>query len=286
MIEEFKISNELLSATIKRKGAELCSVRNTRSGYEFIWQAGDVWPRHAPNLFPIVGSLLDHEYIYQGKNYSLSHHGFARDLNFDLLHQSEHSAAFVLRSNEATLAKYPFKFTLLITYTLNGDTLEQRFRVINEGDKIMPVSFGGHPAFNADPIQDHYIEFSEEEDVKSNHLTVPYIDDQMFDVINKDKIDLDTSTFNEDALIFEGLKSEYVSLKSKYNKREVKVRIKEFPYLGIWSKPAAPYVCIEPWQGLADLLSHNKELIDKKGMFLLAPQKQLTKSFTMQFIDK
>ena len=93
-MNQFIIRNEELTVIINKKGAELCSVKDN-NGTEFMWQAEAVWPRHAPNLFPIIGSLLDHEYTWQGKTHPLRHHGFARDLDFDMLHQSEHSICFV-----------------------------------------------------------------------------------------------------------------------------------------------------------------------------------------------
>ena len=134
MISKYSIQNKFLTVNINRLGAELCSVIDSE-GTEFIWQAGEVWPKHAPNLFPIVGSLLDHEYTYQGETYSLSHHGFARNKNFELLHQSEHSVCLVLQHDEETLHSYPFKFTFLITYTLEANNLSQTFRVINDDDR-------------------------------------------------------------------------------------------------------------------------------------------------------
>ena len=156
MINRFRIHNEFLDVHVNQKGAELSSVKN-KAAREFIWQAEHIWQRYAPNLFPIVGSLLDHQYVYEGTTYNLSHHGFARDLEFDVLHQSEHSICFILQQNQDTYQSYPFNFTLLITYTLNENTLEQAFRVINKDTKMMPVSFGGHPAFNVKAIDEYEI---------------------------------------------------------------------------------------------------------------------------------
>ena len=282
MINRFRIHNEFLDVRIHRKGAELCSVKNTDQ-FEFIWQSGPVWQRHAPNLFPIVGSLLDHEYSYNSKIIQLTHHGFARDLDFDVLHQSEHSICFILQENQDTLDSYPFDFTLLITYTLNENTLEQAFRVINKDTKMMPVSFGGHPAFNVKAIDEYEIQFEYNEDVQANTLEGPYISDSKVDVIKGNKIPLNYLTFDRDALVFQDLKSDWVKLVHKSSTHAVKVDISDFPYLGIWSKPGAPFVCIEPWQGVADLVSHNKDISEKEGIILLEIGKEITKSFTMEF---
>jgi galactose mutarotase-like enzyme len=282
MISQYSIQNEFLTVRVNRLGAELCSVKDS-VGTEFIWQAEEVWPKHAPNLFPIVGSLLDHEYTYHGKSYALSHHGFSRNKEFDMLHQSEHSICLVLQQDEETLKSYPFKFTFLVTYTLNANNLMQTFRIINDDDKTIPVSFGGHPGFNASPIDDFEILFSEEESVKSNQLSGPYINQNTIEIIQKDRIPLNESIFVNDALIFQGLSSKEVTLQKKNSTYAVKMDISEFPYLGIWAKPGAPYVCLEPWQGLADFLDHTKNIEQKRGMLILPIAGEVEKRFTMTF---
>ncbi len=280
MLNQFLIENDKLQIRINRKGAELASVTN-KSGFEFIWQAGEVWPKHAPNLFPIVGSLIDHEYLYNGKSYSLSHHGFARDLEFDLLHQSEHSICLVLQHTEDTLKAYPFKFTFLVTYKLDNNSLTQTFRVINNDQVNIPVSFGGHPAFNAMPIEDFEIVLDSNENAVCHKLDGPYICDETYDVITDNKIRLTKSIFDSDALIFKELNSSTLTLKQISSDYAITVDISEFPYLGIWAKPGAPFVCIEPWQGLADHISHNKGIGEKEGILIV--KDEVEKSFSMTF---
>ena len=282
MLQKFLIENNNLRVEINRKGAELCSVID-ENGTEFLWQAGKEWGRHAPNLFPIVGSLLDHEFEYQGQVYSLKHHGFARDLDFDVLHQSQDSICLVLQQTAETLKSYPFKFTFLLTYTLEDNSLKQTFRVINDDAIVVPVSFGGHPAFNAAPVSDFELVFSHSEIVKSNQLTGPYINQEEIDVFDNNKIILTDSIFDNDALIFLGLKSNTVILRHTKLDYSIEVDFEQFPYLGIWSKPGAPFVCLEPWQGLADFDNHNKRIEDKKGIIMLEVGKELEKSFTMKF---
>lgn len=281
VIQQFEISNASLCVKVNRKGAQLCSVINAQQT-EFIWQGGEVWPRHAPNLFPIVGSLIDHEYVYNGETIPLRHHGFARDLDFDLLHQSKHSACFVLQQSEETLPYYPFKFTLLITYRLRKNRLKQIFRVINTDDKPIPVSFGGHPAFNANPINQFTIELDEQE-AEPNLLEGPYIGEETVEVQHNKTIQLNRTIFNQDALIFQDVKSTKAVLSHSNTDYKVEVEYKDFPHLGIWAKPGADFVCIEPWQGLADLVGHNKEIRDKKGIVWIEKGQELEKSFSMTF---
>ncbi len=282
MPDTYTIHNDFLQVRIKRKGAELCSVKNN-TNTEFIWQASSIWNRHAPNLFPIVGSLLDHEYRYNDKNIALTHHGFARDMDFDMLHQSEHSICFILQNDEFTWRSYPFNFTLLITFTLENNSLIQSYRVLNTDTKTIPVSFGGHPAFNANPIGDFEIYFESNESIYSNMLDGPYISNQLKPIIVDNKISLDLFTFNEDALIFQKLQSKWVKLVHAKSSYAVKVDITDFPYLGIWSKPGAPFVCIEPWQGLADFTSHNKDIFSKKGIIALGQNQEINRQFSMEF---
>lgn len=282
MINQYTIHNKNLKVTINRKGAELCSVVDPQ-GFEYMWQAEKVWPRHAPNLFPIVGTLVDHQYIYEGKTYFMTHHGFARDLDFDMLHQSENSIAFVLTHSPSTLQTFPFMFKFLVTYTLTENSLEQRFRVINSDTKDIPISFGGHPAFNANPITEYTVVFSSLETAMSNVLNGPLIGDQEIDAIQGDTIRLDDHTFDQDALIFRNLKSKVVSLVHRKSGHKVTLDVSEFPYLGIWAKPSAPFVCLEPWQGLADFETHNKDIWAKQGIVRLKVDTECVKKFSMQF---
>ncbi len=283
MINKFSIKNKNLKVEILRKGAQLSSVKGL-DDFEYMWQGEDVWQRHAPNLFPIVGSLIDHEYVLDDKTYSLKHHGFARDLEFDLLHQSEHSACFVLQQSKKTFPSYPFKFTLLISFSLNQDNkLSQTFRVINTGESEMPVSFGGHPAFNANPVEDYVIDFDNSETGLASLLTGPYIGEEKVGVFKENSINLSKHTFDNDALVFQSLNSKSATLRNQKSKHQVKVDFSEFPYLGIWAKPEADFVCIEPWQGLADFTKHNKDIRKKKGVVWLAPNQEISKTFHMEF---
>ena len=141
MISQYSIKNKFLTVKVNKLGAELCSVRDS-VGTEFIWQAEEVWAKHAPNLFPIVGSLLDHEYTYHGKSYALSHHGFARNKEFDMLHQSEHSICLVLQQDEETLRSYPFKFTFLVSTSFIMATVVAEIFVTEAKSNTISVCMG------------------------------------------------------------------------------------------------------------------------------------------------
>ncbi len=266
------LTNEFYDVCIKPEGAELTSIKD-KHGHEYLWQAdASVWNRHAPILFPIVGALKNGVYTYKGRSYSLSQHGFARDTVFTLLQNSDNYAEFQLKSDLNTLRNYPFEFDFRVIYELKGNTLVNRFEVRNSGAEDMLFSLGGHPAFNlnwldGDSIEDYYIEFDQPETLPLWTLDNSLLSNTSEPYLNNDKvINLHESIFDRDALIFLDHKSKSIALKHKTNGRSLTVDISEFPHLGIWAKPSAPYVCIEPWQGHVDPEGHNGQLRDKPGI--------------------
>lgn len=151
---EYEIKNQFLNVKINSRGAELASVKSVNSDTEFLWQADpEVWNRHAPILFPIVGRLKNDTYQYQGKSYQLSQHGFARDKEFKLLSQENDAISLVLRDDEASLKEYPFHFELVITYRLLNNLLIEDLSVKNPSNEEMYFSIGCHPGFNI-PVND------------------------------------------------------------------------------------------------------------------------------------
>jgi len=272
----YNIENEYLSVSIESKGAEISSIFHKQYQLEYLWQADpNVWARHAPILFPIVGQVQNGTYSYQDEQYHLSQHGFARDREFELVDQSANHITFRLMHDEDSLAVYPFRFELTVQYLLDRSRLISNYKVRNLDDDEMYFSLGLHPGFSC-PLEpdlsfsDYYLEFDQIE--SSDRLTLDgsllsSISDENY-INNSQKVVLNHSQFDNDALIFEGLKSSSVTLKSDRSSRFVKVGIEGFPYLGIWSKPKtkAPYVCIEPWYGVTDEKDTAKSFDQKKGI--------------------
>jgi Galactose mutarotase and related enzymes len=145
--DTYSLRSGSLTATIKAHGAELCSLRDD-SGIEFVWQAGPEWPRHAPLLFPIVGRLANDELRHRGKTYRMTQHGFARDSRFAWAERRESRCTLVLDDSEATRALYPFAFRLAAAYAIDDTGLDLTLTIANTGKETLPVSLGGHPAFN------------------------------------------------------------------------------------------------------------------------------------------
>ncbi|MFT5724107.1 MAG: galactose mutarotase-like enzyme [Bacteroidia bacterium] len=270
---KMQLKNEYIQVEISTLGAELQSIKSISTNKEYLWQADpEVWPRHAPLLFPIVGRLKEDTYKIGDESHSLGQHGFARSLEFDVVKWNPTEIIFSLKSSPETFQSYPYHFDFRVGYKLEGNAMIQSFEVINTDDQTIPFSFGAHPAFIADPIDAHYIEFEHEESQQSVIIDDGIRTNNTKPVFDKNRIQLTQSIFDEDALIFSNLNSKSVTLRTSNNERLVEVRFEGFPFLGIWAKPKANYVCIEPWCGIADHKDHNQNIFEKEGIMVLEPQ--------------
>jgi len=285
------LENDLLKIEIKSKGAELCSIRSIKNNTEFVWEANPkVWGSHAPNLFPIIGAMKDDSYFYNGKKYSMPKHGFARhNEDFEVISNSNSEVTFQLKSNDELRAIYPFEFEFLITYELKDNELLIHHTVKNTDSKTIYFSLGGHPAFTCplfkdESYTDYFLEFEKEETSRSYLLNMAtgLVSDKTKPVFdNPNTINLHGDLFNEDALIFKDLKSRQVALKHNQRGEILNVKFEGFPFLGIWAKPNAPYVCIEPWIGIADSESTNQQIKDKEGIVTLEPKKSFKATYSI-----
>jgi len=280
----YTISNEYLTVTINEEGAELTSIKYNDT--EYLW-TGDkkYWGRHAPVLFPMVGALKDNKCMIKGIEYQMTQHGFARDMTFGLFAKTKDSISFLLQSNEETLKKYPFDFELYIKYELNVRAVKVTYEVVNSGNNAMFFSIGGHPGFNLfSDIKDYYIEFEENETQNKIFVEnglVKFTDKLRLNDSNK--IQLDENSFNDDAMIFKDLTSSKVWLKSNKTDKSICMHIAGFPYLGIWSKKdGAPFVCLEPWFGIADTVEHNGDFTKKEGIIELNIGEEFSASYVIE----
>ena len=249
------------------------------------------WKRHSPILFPIVGKLKMNRTIIGGRVYEMYQHGFARDMDFEPITKLDNFHSYVLRSNKNTNSKYPYEFELYTTYRLDENKLTTIYRVINTSPVNMPFGIGGHPAFkiDLDELQkgNYYLEFEENED-KIHFL---YLVDGLIGIdyaknIIKDKkiIELDSKTFNNDAIIMKGLTSHKISLKNKASgKTLLTMDFTDFPYLALWSKPNAPFLCIEPWYSTADNVKSTGVFTQKQDIILLKPKETFECKYTVEF---
>ena len=284
------IKNNFLQVSVKEIGAELCSIKSVNSGKEYVWQANpEVWSSHAPNLFPVIGCLKDNGFLYKGHEYKCPKHGFVRNNeNVKLVDRSENSLTFRLMYSKDSLKIYPFKFEFNIKYVLEENKLNVEHIIVNKGDNPMLFSLGGHPGFNCpinadESYSDYFLEFQDAETAETWRVqedgligkeTVPVFDEPKI-------INLHPHIFDEDALIFKNLNSKKVSLKSRKSKQVLSMIFNDFPYLGIWAKPMADYVCIEPWIGIADSVDTDRNFETKEGMVLLVSKQSTTAVYTI-----
>ncbi|WP_028402764.1 aldose 1-epimerase family protein [Ectobacillus panaciterrae] len=283
------IANEHLRICVSKIGAELTSVRSKSDDTEYIWQADPAyWKRHAPVLFPIVGRLVENTYYVNGRSYTLPQHGFARDSMFELTDETKDSLTYRLASNEDTMQIYPFQFELYITYKLEQASLHIAYEVKNCGHSDMYFSIGAHPGFRVPLLEgeaytDYYLQFSEPEQLATYTLDNGYITDEKKLLADAAEIlPLSQELFADDAIILEGLNKNEISIRGRNHDKFIRVNFEGFPYVGIWSEgTGAPFVCIEPWYGMADKAGAPGELKDKKGIQILEQSKTFAAQYTI-----
>ena len=272
------VENEYLKAVIVSKGAELQSLFCKKTGIEHMWSADDsFWGKHSPVLFPIVGTLKEDTYFYKEKSYSLPRHGFAREKNFEEKRISSAEAVFTLKHDLQTLAVFPFNFTLKLRYRLNEASLSCTYEVENPGKEDLLFSLGAHPAF-AVPFQagtaynDHYLQFSRDESLYRWKLKEGLItSDVSLLATSNDRLYLNAALFYEDAIVIKQMASNTITLGCDKHEHGFHFTFDNFPFFGIWAAKDAPFVCLEPWCGIADNVSHDQQFANKEGIEMLSP---------------
>lgn len=260
----YKIENEFFTCEIDDMGAHLHSLKSKENGKEYIWYGKpEIWGGQAPVLFPVIGQLINDKYRYNGKEYSMPKHGIARRYPFEVKECEGAKAVFSLESNEATRESYPFDFELVMTFELIGKSLKNTMTVINKTKGEMYFSIGAHPGFNCkvgDVIEFEYPETVATERIDGDSLII----DKKFPLLeNSREIEISEEIFKPDALILSGMKSEKLRIKGE---NEVEFTFGKCPFLGIWAKPGAPYVCIEPWYGVNDGRDVKNDISEKRGI--------------------
>lgn len=269
-------------AEVDSHGGELVSFRDAE-GTEYIW-SGDpaIWPGRNPLLFPIVGNLKDGAVYFEGERYEMSRHGFARDNEFALLEQEENRLVLELRESEATLARYPYPFSLQVSQELTENGFSTGFRVENTGSRPMPFCIGAHTAFRC-PIRegesfaDYEIVFDRPEEASRICLTPEGLighDQREPFLQGEDRFPLNHELFARvDTVILENLRSKGICLRHKETGRGIRMEFESFPMLAFWTKGAekAPFICLEPWHGCAAVDNESGEFRDKPRCITLEP---------------
>lgn len=285
-----QLENENLQIQIAEKGAELQSVQ--ANGLEYMW-SGDpaFWGKHSPVLFPIVGGLKNNTYTFQGKSYQLGRHGFARETVFTVLEKPKDGTVLLgIADTEETKKIYPFSFQFFIRYTLKNNHLYIDYTVKNTDHQDLYFSVGAHPAFRI-PLEkglsfdDYALHFNQKEyadiyplDENGQTLikSVPFLQ-------GTHTLPLEKSLFYKDALVFKDLKSNQMTLKTEKAQHGLTVSFDGFPYMGIWSAKDADFVCIEPWNGIADNVEASGDITKKEGIISLPPTKLFNAGWSVAF---
>lgn len=274
------LENDYIKVSLAAKGAELQGLFSKETKLEYLWNANPkYWAKHSPVLFPIVGSLKNNSFIYQGKHYELPRHGFARDNVFNFEKISESEGIFTLTQNADTLKTYPFYFELKLKYQLIDRKLKLTYEVKNTGTSELLFSIGAHPAFavpnTPDTVyEDYYLSFNADEQLTYWKLEDGLVANETKNIaLNAHKLKLTHELFYNDALVFKNLQSNSISLLNTKNDNGLHFNFEEFPFFGIWAAPDAPFVCLEPWCGVADGVNHNQELSGKEGIIKLGAGK-------------
>ena len=283
-----------------KHGGELISFKldgeeKIHQGESCVDENGKIyWNRHSPVLFPIVGKLKKNQTIIGGRTYEMPQHGFARDLEFEPLTKLDNFHSYMLKSNKFTLSRYPYDFELYTTYRTDDNKLTTIYKVINTGITNLPFGIGGHPAFKIDLEElkqgNYYLEFEEEE----NKLHFLYLVDGLVGteyakdiLVDKRKIMINSKSFNNDAIIMKGITSKKISLKNKKTDRPLlTMDFGEFPYLAIWSKANAPFICIEPWFSTADTVKSSGVFTQKHDLISLKPKDIFECKYTVEFFNE
>ena len=288
------LKNEVLTAAIDEKGAQLCSVKGA-DGTEYIWQADPkVWGRHAPLLFPVIGRLKDSRYTLEGKTYTIGAHGFARDAMFEVAEQSETSVSLRITDTPETLEKWPFRFALTVTFTLEGNTLRKTCKVDNRDDRTMYYEIGSHDGFNApncpgETMSDWAIR------IPGVEVLEPYGMDESFMMTPKGerKIDLEGGriplkpmTYGLDTIVLSDLPVRKAQLVDGAGKARVTMEFEDYDYLALWTMDLpmdTNYVCIEPWTTMPDAVFVGRDLSEKAGIRTLEPGQSEERTYLTRF---
>lgn len=285
----YRLTSGKLQIGVRPHGAELCSIRN-KNGFEYLWQADpEIWPRHAPVLFPVVGRLRENRYELEGQYFPLNQHGFARDQAFSCRNHDPHELVFELRNSEITRKNYPFDFCLVIRYSLDGDTLFSHYEVENTGNTSLYFSIGAHPGFNlssSEKIFKPKLTF-ETDQLQVTGLSEGLLNKERKTLLLQNKtLTLSPELFANDALVLEGAQVERVKLIVNAEGRGLEMNCKGWPYFGIWSKVIREnlqFVCLEPWHGVADSYEVKRPLPEKQGVLMLEPGNRFEAGIQIRF---
>ena len=286
------LENEYLKVAVADHGAEINSIIRKSDGAELMWQADAAyWGRTSPVLFPLVGNYYEKKSVYDGKTYEMGQHGFARDMEFRCLEETEDRLSFLLEDDDSTHVKYPFSFKLQITYVLTGKKVLVQWNVKNTNDTTMYFSIGAHPAFNCSLNESSMV--FEKDGKPCEKLVANIIAGDGSGCLSKEQdvfsldngvLSLSDELFAKDALVIENMQADRVSLLDKNGETVVTVTCPT-PLFGVWSPVGkqAPFVCIEPWYGRCDRVGFSQKLEEREYGNTLSSGEVFAGGYEMHF---
>lgn len=291
--KRWSIKNDEIKIDVAEYGAELKKLES-KKGVNYIWCSDPkYWSYCAPFLWPSVGTLKDKETYYEGKLYQVRQHGILRNQDFKMVDIKDDEITFENEYNEETLKEYPYKYKVVVNYKLDGKKLYTNVTIYNLNDKMMPFSFGGHPAFNCpiyegEDFKDYRIVFEKEESFDSPHCSPKgLLDYSVIDARyrNLKELYLTKNMFFLDTIIDTNVKSQEVELLNKDNKG-IRFTFKGFKTLALWTPfNDAPFICIEPWNGYNDLVDSDKDFVKKDGIIKLEAKGEYKATYVMEIIE-
>ena len=287
MSQLITISNDILKVSISSNKAELMSIE--KNGKEFIWQANStVWTQRCPILFPICGGLKEDKYTYDGKEYTLPKHGFAKLSEFEVEKKSRKSVTFLLKSNEETLAQYPFEFELRVTYTLSHKSVIVEYDVRNKTDGDMYFSIGSHEGYACSGgVENYDIYFSRRESLQNCLVKEGCIGQETEQITKFSKtLPIYEKYFANDSLVFKNMVSRSLILRNRTNGERIKIEYPGKDYFVIWTIPGNEYICLEPWAGIPDYIDSDYDITKKPGIISLEKGKTYLGEHTLTFFDE
>lgn len=264
------IKNKYLTASFNNVGAELKSL--VCNDTEYIWEGrSEAWTGSCPLLFPICGGLKNDKYVLNGKEYTLQKHGYARFKTFEVENKTETSVVFLHKSDDKTKNCFPFDYELRVIYTLTDKTIKIDYLIKNLSSDTMYFNIGSHEGYyTPEGIEDYDVIFPKNETLNSYVLYGNLLSNQQLPIINdQNHLPLYDKYFTIDALVFKDLKSKSATLRNRKTGRALRVDFPDDKYFLLWHKPNSPFICLEPWDGIPDIVDSSYDITEKEGIISL-----------------
>ncbi len=265
-----KLHNRFITAKIEKKGAEIKSI--VCEGNEILWQGEETsWARTAPTLFPFCGGFRDGKYIYNDTSYNMTAHGFARDSVFSVEKKSKKSVTLLLKSNEDTLAVYPFRFELRVIFTLSRKSVIVEYDIKNNSDGEMYFSIGSHESYACEGgVENYDVHFKKRESLVNCIVEGKILGEKTEQITKFSKtLPIYEKFWENDSVVLKDFSSRSVILRNRTNGKRIKIDFPGFNYFVIWSLPGKEYVCLEPWAGFPDTSYTSEKIEDRIGIIRL-----------------